>query len=49
MQVMHDDALRIADHPCAFAGYVAAEVRRCLAPPRGGAYPERALFMVSDF
>jgi len=48
MQVMHDDALRIADHPCAFAGYVAAEVRRCLAPPRGGAYPERALFMVGD-
>lgn len=47
-QVLHDDANRVDDHPCAFAGYVEAEIERCLSPPRGGDFPTAALFLVGD-
>lgn len=46
--IMHDDDVRIADHPCAFSGYVPYETARCLAPPRGGGYPENVVFLVGD-
>jgi len=46
--VGHLDLRRSEDHPCAWAGYVPDEIRQCFAPPRGGSYPARVMFMVGD-